>query len=57
MDTLTKAQQRTIWETSHLNRRQCNALWQYFGRTDKAPKRLGIMVNSEDLLRVFPETK
>jgi hypothetical protein len=54
-DTLPKAQQEVIWKTSILKRRQCRQLWQYFGRTDKVPKRLSIMVNSDDMERVFPE--
>ena len=37
-----------------LNRRECRALWEYMGRTDKVPKQLKIFINSEDLKRIYP---
>ena len=40
-----------------LSGKQCKALWQWLGRTDKPPAKLWVMVNREDVMRVFPEIK
>ena len=37
-----------------LDKAQCKALWQWLGRSDKPPKKLTILLNSEDVMRCFP---
>jgi hypothetical protein len=60
-DNLLNAAMQTGWElpdsamkTNYLNHKQCRSLWEHMGRTEKIPKRLGIVVNREDILRLFP---
>jgi hypothetical protein len=37
-----------------LTAKQCKALWKYLKRHDKPPAKLWIMLNREDLMRMFP---
>jgi hypothetical protein len=55
LDQLPPADQESIWQQGALNRKLCRSLWKYLGRTDPVPRLLYIFVNSEDLMRVFPE--
>jgi hypothetical protein len=43
-----------ICERGYLNAEQCKRLYRLLGRKDKPPKRLVPMVNTADLLRLFP---
>lgn len=52
--TLTKEEFLGICKNSELNRRLCRRLWAMEGRTDKPPRKLMVLLNVEDVMRVFP---
>jgi hypothetical protein len=53
-----------VWLAEHhrlvkdtLSRAQCRALWRWLKRDDKPPSKLWVMLNKDDVMRAFPETK
>lgn len=51
--TLSKEEDKEIFETGMLNYRLCKRLWAMLGRTDQPPHKLMVLVREEDLMRLI----
>jgi len=51
---LTDKEFASICETSALNRRLCKRLYRMMGRTDPPPDKMLVLLNREDVMRLFP---
>jgi hypothetical protein len=54
---LTEQEFGVICETGKLNEEQCRKLWRHMGRLGEPPVEIGIAVNRDDVLKLWPETK
>lgn len=53
---LSKRDQRRVMETGCLDGEDCATLWALLGREDAPPRSLGIEVNADDIMRLWPPT-
>jgi hypothetical protein len=55
--SLSTEEFRQICETSELSAEQCAKVWRMLDLQGEPPDGAGVMVNSADLMKVFPEIK